>query len=203
MKIDQNLIDKAIKAIMDLFGKEVAKPVKPLEAIPSQMIIPGIICKPIQDIEYKQIQDIDWNNPESKISEHFTVKEALWLPGWKRLANEADGLNDTVKTNLIKIFKKMDTVRNFLGKPIKVHCAYRPEEYNKSVKGAAHSSHKADVDSAAVDWDCGENCFETQKKLDPMLEGWELRMENNGSDATWVHLDNREVPPGGKRWFKP
>ena len=27
--------------------------------------------------------NVDWSNPESKISNHFTVKEACYLPSWK------------------------------------------------------------------------------------------------------------------------
>jgi hypothetical protein len=198
-----------VKQVLDWLSKQLAAfMAKPEQPVQLKVDAPAPAPTPKLDVVSVYTgplapgwHEVDWKDPNSKVSLHFTVKEALWLPQWNRMANESDGLNDTVKANLINIFRKMDDVRDFLGKPIRVHCAYRSKEYNALVKGAPQSSHMADQESAAVDWDCGENCYETQKKLEPKLEGWGLRMENNGPEANWVHLDDHVVPPGGHRWF--
>ncbi len=135
------------------------------------------------------------------ISKWFSWKEALWLPQWDREANESDGLNDEIRNNLIKLFIKMDTLRQFFGKPINVHVSYRPEEYNKLVKGALNSSHKFGmaVDFHVKDIQCD---IARQMILDnKLLESLSLRMEDL-SGSNWIHIDIREPGPSG-RYFRP
>lgn len=154
---------------------------------------------------------IDWTNPKSKISKWFTVKDALFLRKWNRLANEGDGLNDHVKTQLKRIFNELDWVRELLGKPIIVTSAYRPQKYNIAIGGAKRSAHMCIEDYAAVDWVCDINgdgkmdvmdCDNIKQFLMSYLEERKLRMEDNRG-GNWVHLDLRKVPKGGKRFFKP
>jgi len=142
---------------------------------------------------------IDWANPKHKISKYFTLKEALYLPTWNRMATEEDGLNEPVKINLLRLFNKMDEVREFLGKPIYVHVAYRPAEYNALVGGAPMSAH---VSGKAADWDCREDCDLTREKLLPELYRLDMRMENKPK-SNWVHLDTAHVRPGANRFFYP
>lgn len=140
---------------------------------------------------------VNWTDPNVKVSRYFTVKEMLWLPSWSRLATEADGLNDEVKANLIKLANVMDQVREYLGKPVRVHVTYRPEEYNRQIGGALRSAHTLGL---AMDFDVGEDCNETRQTLLPKLEEFNLRMENiNGQ---WVHL-GADWQPGKSRFFKP
>lgn len=145
--------------------------------------------------------------PEDKISKFFTYKEFLWLPQWNRMGDASDGLTDEVLDRLKAMAQKMDLVREFLGAPIRVHVAWRPTEYNKLVKGAKASTHLAasGID-AAVDFSVkGMTCDEVKKKiLDAnKLEEWDLRMEDNGAGANWVHLDTRKPAEGRPRFFKP
>ena len=144
---------------------------------------------------------MDWTNSNEKISPHFTVKDALWLPSWNRLANEADGLTDDVKANLLDFFSNyMEKVRDALG-PIIVHVSYRPAAYNKLIGGAMHSAHS---DGKACDFHCANQGINESKdiilKLD-LLEKLQLRMEKN--TPTWLHIDCRELKPGGNRFFLP
>ena len=142
-------------------------------------------------------------DPKEKISNHFTNKEALWLPQWNRMANEQDGLNDDVLSSLKDLFSKMDLVREYFNAPIMVHVTYRPEEYNKLVKGAKNSAHKFGM---ACDFHVSKMaCKDAIQKMldDKKLEEWGMRCENNGDNPTWIHLDIRDVPPGGNRYFKP
>jgi hypothetical protein len=149
---------------------------------------------------------IDWTNLTDKVSNHFTVKECLWLPQWGRMANDTDGLTDDIKNNLINLCDAMDTVRDYFGAPINVHCMLRPTAYNVLVKGAKSSAH---LIGQACDFDvAGMSCKDAQDKIiaDGKLAIWLMRMEDNTKGGTvlptWLHLDLR-VPPTGNRFFIP
>jgi len=137
------------------------------------------------------------------ISRYFSYAEALWLPKWGRMANESDGLNALILERLVVTFKKLDLVCEYFDRPINIHCAYRPEFYNKFVGGAADSAH---VLGMAVDFDVKSLSCETAISMilkDDMLDKWNMRLENNGKSPSWCHLDDREISPGGHRYFKP
>jgi uncharacterized protein YcbK (DUF882 family) len=143
---------------------------------------------------------LDWSNPQSKVSKYFTVRECLWLPSWNRVANEQDGLNDTIKENLIDLCKSMDVVRDYIESPIIVHVTYRPIEYNKAIGGALHSAHS---DGKAMDFHVnGISCDDFRKKIvdEGKLDDWEMRCED-ASGTNWVHLDR--APVKIKRFFLP
>jgi hypothetical protein len=141
--------------------------------------------------------NVDWTDPACKVSNHFTVKEALWLPSWGRLANEEDGLNNLVKMHLLALFAKMDVVRDTFKAPIIVTVAYRPKKYNEEIGGAVHSAH---MDGMAVDFVVeNTNCDDARKFILPRLDTWFMRCEDKPG-SIWVHLDNRQSLP---RYFKP
>lgn len=154
---------------------------------------------------------IAWFDPNAKISKYFTVKEALWLSDWNRMATAADGLDGTVKDNLVRVFQKMDLIRDLLARPTFVKSAYRPLAYNVAIGGATRSAHMANEGAAAVDFWCdadkdgdkdGQDCDRIKGILMPKLELWGIRMEDNGGGARWVHIDTRAPGPAG-RFFKP
>lgn len=153
--------------------------------------------------------DINWTNPSTHITAHFTVKDALWLDQWGRLANEADGLTPRIKANIVKTASWMEKVRIIVGGPIYVRSWWRPPKYNVAIGGALHSEH---MQGNAVDWWAdkdgdgdkdGADCDLLKADLMPFLESFNLRMENNGARARWIHLDDKALPPGGHRFFKP
>ena len=147
-------------------------------------------------------QQIDWTNPAAKVTEHFCVKDCLWLPSWGRLANESDGLNDQIKQNLYNLCLKMEVIRAFCGGlPINVHVMLRPITYNAIIPGAAlHSAH---IEGLACDFDVQtRDCDLIRQKLLPMLEQWSIRMEKRPGE-NWVHIDMRPVATGGTRYFLP
>lgn len=185
----KQFLPQILSSLQDQGSKEMAKPEAPLKVV----------------VAAPPIQGIDWSNPDCKVSQHFTVKEMLWLPTWHRMANEQDGLDDKVKANLIDLAKSMDIVREYFGKSINVHVTYRPLEYNKAIGGALHSAHS---EGGAMDFDVvGMNCDDARKKIndDGMLEKWQMRMEDISALASrnWVHLDRRQPAVGGHRFFKP
>ena len=91
----------------------------------------------------------------------------------------------------------MDKIREYLGKPIKVHVTFRPLEYNRQIGGALKSAHTLGL---AMDFDCGEDCNKTRKKLLPKLEEFNIRMED--INGPWVHV-GCDYSPGKTRYFKP
>lgn len=146
---------------------------------------------------------INWKDGKSLVSKYFSVHECIFLPSWARMATEEDGLNDEIKDNLIKLCSAMDLVREYFDKPINVHVTYRPEDYNNQVHGAQHSQHKIGL---AMDFDVKDlTCKDAIASIlaDNKLEEWSMRMENNGSDPTWIHLDLKEVIEGHSRYFIP
>ena len=154
-------------------------------------------------------KSIDWANPEAMISKHFSVHEALYLPSWARQATEADGLNESVKAEISRLALLVDIVCDRLEiKPV-VHCWYRPRGYNKEVGGAKNSSHLSEGPWSAIDFSAavpgcdsrGKSCDLLRAKILPMLEELGLRMEKNGKDAPWIHLDSK--PPIFTRYFRP
>jgi hypothetical protein len=115
------------------------------------------------------------------------------------------------KKNILLHAKNMDTVREFLGAPLRVHCWIRPilncpqsehngQDYNALVGGGKISAHKIGL---AVDYDAiGLNCDDVRAKLESKLEEFGLRMEINPGSG-WVHNDSQQPLPGHKRYFNP
>lgn len=194
--------EKALEIITQILNRAKPQPPPTTQIMPQSVSTPASTSEP-QLAPGKPI--IDWTDPNSKVSKYFTVKEMIFLPTWNRLANESDGLNDTVKANLIDLAKTMDVVREYFNLPVKVHVAYRPTLYNKIIGGASKSAH---IDGMAIDFHfVGLDCDAARKKINDngLLETWQVRMEDIShlSSRGWVHLDRRQPPAGGKRFFKP
>ena len=143
---------------------------------------------------------INWNDPECKITEHFTVEEAITLHSWNRLATETDGLDDICRDKIVDLCNKMETVREILDSSINVHCMFRSSDYNASVLHILpHDVHSLGM---AIDFDCSPKLTveEIKNVLESRLEELGLRMEFG--TTTWVHLDTRPPGPSG-RYFNP
>lgn len=141
--------------------------------------------------------DIDWSNPQSKISKYFTVGEALYLPQWKCYHIPSDD----EKANIIRHASNMDKVREVVG-PCVVHCWIRPgalncpssphhgEDYNALCKGAPASRHKK---GDATDYHPKNmSCDDARAKLEPKLAEFGMRMEK-APGTNWVHNDSGPV----------
>lgn len=151
---------------------------------------------------------INWEDPKCKISKHFTVHEALWLPSWQvyHIPSEEE------KANIIKTAEKMELVREFFDKPVNVNCwirprsvncpdkkAYHGRNYNAFVGGAPGSAH---AEGLAVDFTVSTvTASDAKDMLKDQLEIWDIRMEN--ITGNWIHIDLRKPAPGGKRFFRP
>lgn len=148
----------------------------------------------------------NWEDPESQISKYFKVKEALYLPKFNCLHIPSE----EEKSNILKQAEKMDLIRDLFNLPITIHVWIRPilnnkdsehhgEDYNILVGGATKSSHKIGL---ACDFHVKDlTCDEVRIKLEPMLEKYNIRMEDNPG-SNWVHVDSQQPPLGGRRYFK-
>jgi hypothetical protein len=137
-------------------------------------------------------------HPVLSITPNFTWHEALYLPQWGREASPAEGLDEKVKAELANVFSKLELIRDFLGsKPVIIHCAFRPVEYNKLVGGAPASAH---LEGKAVDFHVkGLHCDTVRNFLVLHLDTLGIRLEDNPG-SNWVHIDTRESKT---RYFKP
>lgn len=145
------------------------------------------------------MNQIDWTNKASQVTDHFTVGDALMLHNWNRLATEDDGADFDKLTALCQI---MEQVRGVLGCPLLIHCMFRSTTYN--LEQGILKPTGADVHSfsEACDFDCGSNLSIQQVKnlLEPQLDSLGIRMEKGTS--SWVHIDVHAVGPSG-RYFTP
>lgn len=150
---------------------------------------------------------LDWKDPKAKISQYFTVKEALYLPAWEVMHTPSD----EEKKNILELAAKMDIVREYLDRPIIVHCWIRPKvanvpgskwhmkNYNSFIGGAPGSAH---AEGKAVDFHCARmTCGEVRQILQPMLNEYKIRMED--VEGNWVHVDIRPPLPKRSRFFRP
>jgi hypothetical protein len=139
---------------------------------------------------------LNWADATCKITEHFTVGEAIALHAWNRLATEDDGLTDEVKAQIVKLCTIMESVRTLLNVPINTHCIFRSVKYNQEVlKSLPNDVHSF---GQAVDFDSNPALTIQQVKdiLEPKLESLNIRMEKG--TTTWVHLDTHAVGPSGR-----
>ena len=160
------------------------------------------------------INRINWYDASCRITENFTVKEALTLPSFDNVMHVP---SEQEKENIVVMAMRMERVRTILGFPIQVHCWIRPtcvktnvaispfngKNYNEKVGGSYNSYHivGSAVDFHVKGYSGNEGCNLMRTKLYPHLELLGLRMES--IEGNWIHLDDRPVPQNGNRFFKP
>lgn len=227
MKIDQNLINKAVDLFVNWLNKksEPAPVPAPAQAAPvNAESSPKVSENP---------PAIDWSRTDSKISKHFSVGEATHLESWNAYHQPSEDEKAAIAGVAPKIEKALDIVAKETGKEVhvNVHAWIRPEhanipghphngeDYNryiyetqvwnnlspeerakKVVPASPHRTGHA-VDFHVIGFEGRDGCAKIRAMLLPHLEELGLRMENlNGG---WVHLDDKPVPEGGHRFFKP
>lgn len=190
-----------IKFIMSFFKtKNIEKPVKTAKNIE----------KPVKVDKIAEKEEIDWSDPEAKISKYFKVKEATYLPSWKmyHIPSKQE------KKDIVEFAKKMDKIREIVGKSIIVHVWIRPKKVNNpdhkrhgqdyNVFIGSKSKTSGHITGIAVDFHVDGYkspalCHEIRQKILPHLEELGLRMED--IKGPWIHIDSKPVKH--KRFFKP
>ena len=123
-------------------------------------------------------------------SKYFTWGEALWLPSVEGYAAP----DSAQQSNISRLAKELDRVREHFGRPMNVHSWLRPERYNQLIGGAKASLHRVGL---AVDFSLiGLASSEVQKVLSTNKNLWAYRGELG--TVTWTHLDL-----GTGEWFYP
>jgi len=127
---------------------------------------------------------------------HFTKEELFWLPKWNRYATKEDGLTEEYFNNLEFLCRKLDIIRDYLGKPIIIINGFRPKLYNRLVGGAPKSAH---MEGKAIDWTCPSygTCDKIRYELGPHLIFLGIRCEDLPG-SNWIHIDTK-----GKGFFRP
>jgi len=201
-----------------------------IAAILSKKEIAKVIAENVGDAP-KASSGIDWENPSCKISEHFTVKDAVYLNSWKAYHKPSEEQKQAMVSIALGIDKAVDAVGQELGKPmqVNVHAFIRPEvancpespfngqDYNKWIyenlvwkdltsaqkaeKRVPQSPHRT---GNAVDFHLiGFEGPEGCAKVRAMLLPHleSLGLRMEDAQGGWVHLDN--LPVKFARFFKP
>lgn len=140
-----------------------------------------------------------------KLSKYFSLQELTYLRSWDTFHTP----NQKELENLTKLALAMDTVREFIGNPIIVHCGIRPilnninseyhgKDYNEFIIGSPKSLHKIGL---AIDFHVANmDCDKVRELIVPKLEEWKMRCEDLPG-SNWVHIDLGSIK--SKRFFKP
>ena len=153
---------------------------------------------------------IDWTNPAARITPHFTVHEATYLPSWRVYHHPAQPEQRAIED----LAERMEHVRALFQAPIVVHCWMRParvtapgtqyhqQDYNAYVGSTATQSghiYGQAVDFCVSGWAGPAKCAEARMRILPHLVEFGLRMEDN--HGGWIHIDTKPVI--GSRFFRP
>lgn len=124
-------------------------------------------------------------------SKYFTWGEALFLKQMNAYAYPTIPQAAEIE----KLAMKLDEIRDYFNRPIKVNSWLRPDAYNKLIGGATFSHHRL---GSAVDFEViglDAEYVRQQLKMRPdIIQG--LSFETG---ITWVHIQN----DGRSVWFPP
>lgn len=218
--MDKAMMAKLFGMALDLFKKKAPE------------MLSKEVAKPVAPIQVKvDPAEIDWENPKARLSENFSVKEALFLPSWGvqhvPSVEEKKALEGIAK----KVSKAVDKLEEKLGKKLQVnvHAWMRPgvanipgsrwhgKDYNRYIyetqvwkaltpeqrvaKKVPNSPHKT---GHAIDFHIvGYEGKEKCAEIRKLLEPHleELGLRMEDMVGGWIHLD--DLPVVNRRFFKP
>lgn len=175
------------KAFLDL-GVQQVKPSKPEPADPNGVKYPSGLVLPRSprnnDHKYRTtgayagVPPLVTGDPESKLSEHFKLKEF-------RCHDRANYPDTRVSPRLIAALEK---IRNKVGRTVHVLSAYRPKDYNDAIPGAASNSQH--IDGLAADIYCDDINTKTLYDICDQVIGSSGGVGYYPHDG-FVHVDTR------------
>jgi hypothetical protein len=139
---------------------------------------------------------IDWQNPQCKVSRYFTVAEVT--QGDRRRIPEK---GSTVESNILRLARELDKVREAWGSPIGVTSWYRPRPVNQEVGGVSDSQHIPGLAADIYTMDATDQWHPRNLQFEQWLDttAWAERALGYGcaSNRGFTHVDLR---PGRIRW---
>lgn len=108
-------------------------------------------------------------DPEKKISKHYYMKDAVdsWTAKKYNLDNTP---NKEEQQNIEYAAKRLDEVRNLLGKPLSIQSWYRSEKVNKKAGGAPRSAH---LQGLAIDFRTNDNMAKVYDRIGKSKLGYD------------------------------
>lgn len=91
--------------------------------------------------------------------------------------------------NMVKVANQLQTLRDYIGKPIQVNSAWRSEEYNASIGGVKNSQH---IMGRAADIVIkGMTPIEVSKIIEELISKGDMLQGGLGIYSSFVHYDIR------------
>ena len=103
--------------------------------------------------------------------------------------NDGSEMPINVYHNMVKVANQLQTLRDYIGKPIQVNSAWRSEEYNASIGGVKNSQH---IMGRAADIVIkGMTPIEVSKIIEELISKGDMLQGGLGIYSSFVHYDIR------------
>ena len=103
--------------------------------------------------------------------------------------NDGSEMPINVYHNIVKVANQLQTLRDYIGKPIQVNSAWRSEEYNASIGGVKNSQH---IMGRAADIVVkGMTPIEVSKIIEELVGKGDMLQGGLGIYSSFVHYDIR------------
>ena len=103
--------------------------------------------------------------------------------------NDGSKMPINVYHNMVKVANQLQTLRDYIGKPIQVNSAWRSEEYNASIGGVKNSQH---IMGRAADIVIkGMTPIEVSKIIEELISKGDMLQGGLGIYSSFVHYDIR------------
>lgn len=134
--------------------------------------------------------------PTEHLTAHFTLEEMIQSQAASRMGID-NSPSDLVLSNLLKVCKALEKIREHYGKPMHIGSGYRCPQLNTAVGGSKNSYHMLGL---AADFNItGRTC--TNKEIvtwmKDNLENYDQIIYEFG-ESGWIHLALPDGCPGRK-----
>jgi len=133
----QRLMSNQNITVADIAGRATRNAYLMLNQSDATSVFDAYIKEDVQGFSFLcKNSAIDWNNPNQRVSQYFTVREVT-LDDARRKPDPGS----TQEKNILKLAAELDKIRDAWGSGIQITSWYRPPNINKEVGGAAQSQH--------------------------------------------------------------
>lgn len=116
-----------------------------------------------------------------KLTNNFSLSEFDCKDGSK--------MPPEVFNNILLLVKELQTLRDFIGKPITINSGYRSPEYNNKIGGASRSQHL--LGKAADIRVEGVSPRELRGVIEELIKDGRLSFKGIGAYSNFTHVDIR------------